>query len=200
MRRYLLIGATISLLAVPAAFGRATTTVEVSDNFFSPQNVTRTVGAPGAVHWEWDGGGSHNVRQDVKLFYSGPATAAPHSFDIRPSAGSFHYYCEVHGALGMEGTIKVRPRIFNKTDHSFIVMWARPAEQTGDTFDARYRVDGGPWKPWVTDQTTDTGWFGDNDRPVHVGPGHTYDIQARSKNFAHPSKVSGWSPTARTTY
>src|SRR4051812_17441806 len=70
MRRYLLIGATVALLAVPAlAFGRATTTVAVKDNFFSPQTTSKTVGA-GAIQWQWNGFGTHNVRQDVKLFYS----------------------------------------------------------------------------------------------------------------------------------
>jgi plastocyanin len=117
MRRYLLIGATIALLAIPAlAFGRATTTVAVGPNgslAFSPKSVTKTVGA-GAITWQWKGF-SHNVRQDDKLFYSGRPTNPPHTFSVVPSAGSFHYYCEVHRLQGMQGTIKIRPQILNKT-------------------------------------------------------------------------------------
>src|SRR3954470_18610255 len=123
MKRYLLIGATVALLTVPAlAFGRATTTVGVNSNFFAPQNVTKTVGV-GGIHWQWNGA-HHNVREDSKLFYSGSETSAPHSFDVIPSAGSFHYYCEVHRAFGMQGTIKIRPQILNQTANSFVVKWS----------------------------------------------------------------------------
>ena len=199
MRRYLLIGATVALLAIPAlAFGRATTTVAVKDNFFSPQTVTKTVGT-GGIHWQWNGFGFHNVRQDVKLFYSGPTTNAPHSYDVVPSAGSFHYYCEAHRTLGMQGTIKIRPQIFNKTTNSFGVRWSPGTGDTGGKFDVRYRIDGGIWKVWKNDVTGTQATFGANNRPVHVAPGHTYDVQARSEKSTDTSKVSGWSPVARVT-
>jgi plastocyanin len=200
MRRYLLIGATVGLLALPAlAFGRATTTVNVANNFFSPDGVTKTVGT-GGIHWQWSGV-FHNVRQDSRLFRSGPATSAPHSFDVVPSAGSFHYYCEVHGSRtgGMDGTLKIRPQIFNKTPTSFGVKWSPGTGDTGGKFDVRYRVNGGTWKAWKNDTTTAQGTFGLNGKPVVLRSGHTYDIQARSEKSTDTSKSSGWSPTARVT-
>src|SRR5215204_5177771 len=126
MRRYVLIGAAAAMLAIPAlAFGRATTPVEVGDNFFKPKAVTKTVGT-GDVHWRWGTNGRtlfrHNVRQDKKLFYSGRLTESnPDGFTVTPSAGKFHYYCELHGSLsgGMAGTLKVRPEIFDQKTRKF---------------------------------------------------------------------------------
>lgn len=207
MRRYLLIGAAATLLAIPAlAFGRATTTVTVApgDNLtFGPKTVAKTVGA-GGIHWQWGASGStalpHNVRQDDKLFRSGSLTTSnPAGFSVVPSAGSFHYYCELHGSPsgGMAGAIKIKPAIFNKTANSFGVRWSPGTNQTGDAFDVRYRVDGGTWKTWKNDVTVAQATFGASNKPVHVGPGHTYDVQARSEKKSDPSKQSGWSPLAR---
>jgi plastocyanin len=209
MRRYLLIGAAAALLALPAlAFGGTNTTVTVAPsnfNTFGPKNVTKTVGT-GSIHWQWGTSGStsavHNVRQDDKLFYSGPLTnSKPAGYSVVPSAGSFHYYCELHGSAsgGMAGTINVRPLIFNKTANSFVVEWSGGSNQTGNAFDVRYRVDGGAWKAWKSGVTIGQATFGAGNHPVHVGPGHTYDVQARSKKQSTPSKVSGWSPSARVT-
>jgi len=203
MRRHLLIGATLVLLAIPAlAFGRATTTVKVGPTnslAFSPKSVTKTVGA-GAITWQWNGF-SHNVRQDVKLFYSGQLASAPHSFSVIPSAGSFHYYCELHGSRtgGMNGTIKIRPQIFNKTANSFGVRWSTGSRDTGGKFDVRYRVDGGAFKVWKNDVTATQATFGAGNAPVQVAPGHTYDIQARSEKASNTSQASDWSPAARVT-
>jgi plastocyanin len=208
MKRYLLIGATAALLAVPAlAFGRATTTVTVEPNpnsfTFEPKTVTKNVGA-GAIHWRWGTDGStfsfHNVRQDVKLFYSGRLTTTDsNGYTVVPSAGSFHYYCEAHGTRtgGMAGTIKIRPQIFNKTDTSFGVRWSPATGDTGGKFDVRYRVDSGAWKVWKNDTTAAQATFGLNGKPVTVRAGRTYDIQARSEKSRDTSKFSGWSPLAR---
>jgi plastocyanin len=209
MRRYLLIGATVALLAIPAlAFGRATTTVTVESggfNQFGPKTVTKNVGA-GSIHWRWGTDGTtfafHNVRQDDKLFYSGQLTNSDaNGFTVVPSAGSFHYYCEAHGSRtgGMAGTIKIRPQIFNKTASSFGVRWSPGTGDTGGKFDVRYRIDGGTWKVWKNDVTATQATFGANNKPVHVAPGHTYDVQARSEKSTDTSKVSGWSPVARVT-
>jgi plastocyanin len=208
-RRYLLAGAAAVLLVLPAlAFGRATTTVTVAPNnslTYGPKAVTKAVGG-GAIHWRWGTTGTtssaHNVRQDDKLFFSGQVTMSkPAGFTVVPSAGAFHYYCDLHGTRtrGMQGTIKIRPAIFNRTASSFGVRWSTGSNDTGDAFDVRYRVDGGEWKTWKNDVTTTQATFGLNERPIRVRPGHTYDIQARSERKSAPTKVSGWSPQARVT-
>lgn len=205
MRRYLLIGTAAALLAIPAlAFGRATTSVELTNsNTYSPANVTKNVGA-GSIHWQWGTNGTtiaaHNVRQDDKLFYSGQLTnSKPAGYTITPSAGSFHYYCELHGSAngGMAGTIKIRPAVFNKTASSFGVRWSPGTNQTGNAFDVRYRVDGGTWKTWKSHVAAAQAVFGANNLPVRVRAGHLYEVQARSEKSTNVSKASGWSPSAR---
>jgi plastocyanin len=205
MRRYLLIGTAAALLAIPAlAFGRATTSVELTNtNKYSPASVTKNVGA-GSIHWQWGTSGTttaaHNVRQDDKLFYSGRLTnSKPAGYTITPSAGSFHYYCELHGSAngGMAGTIKITPAVFNKTVSSFGVRWSPGTNQTGNAFDVRYRVDGGAWKTWKNHVAAAQAVFGANKLPVRVRPGHLYEVQARSEKSTNVSKASGWSPSAR---
>jgi len=205
MRRYLLIGTAAVLLAIPAfAFGRATTTVELTNsNKYSPVSVTKNVGA-GSIHWQWGTSGStsaaHNVRQDDKLFYSGRLTnSKPAGYTITPSAGSFHYYCELHGSRtgGMAGTGKVRPTVFNKTATSFGVRWSPGTNQTGNAFDVRYRVDSGAWKAWKNHVSAAQAVFGAKKKPVRVRAGHKYEVQARSEKSTDLRKRSGWSPSAR---
>jgi hypothetical protein len=138
------------------------------------------------------------VRQDDKLFYSGGLTNNnPAGFDVVPSAGSFHYYCEAHRSLGMVGTIKVKPAIFNQTSKSFGVRWSTGSDDTGDAFDVRYRVDGGKWKKWKNDVTKAKATFGAKKKPIRVRRGHTYDVQARSEKKKKTKKRSKWSPKAR---
>lgn len=207
MRRYLLVGIAAALLAIPAfASGRATTSIEVgpnNSNSFGPKAVTKNVGA-GAIHWAWGTNGTtfaaHNVREDNKLFYSGGLTnSKPAGYTVTPSAGSFHYYCELHGSPsgGMAGTINIKPAVFNKTASSFGVRWSPGTNQTGNAFDVRYRVDGGAWKTWKNHVAAASAIFGAGNQPVHVGPGHTYEVQARSEKTSNVSKASGWSPSAR---
>ena len=209
MRRYLLIGTAAALLAIPALATGATTTITVSPNnslSFGPKSVTKNVGA-GSIHWQWGTNGTtslpHNVRQDSNLFNSGALTnSKPSGYTITPSAGSFHYYCTLHGSpgrSGMAGTINIRPAIFNKTASSFGVKWSPGTNQTGNAFDVRYRVDGGAWKTWQNHVTTAQAVFGASNSPVHVGPGHTYEVQARSEKLSNVSKPSGWSPSAKVT-
>jgi len=207
MRRYLLIGTAAALLAIPAlASGRATTSVELTDsNTYTPPNVTKNVGA-GAIHWEWGTSGhtfaAHNVYQDQKLFSSGSLTNnKPAGYTVTPSAGSFHYYCQLHGSPsgGMAGTIKIRPTVFNRTATSFGVRWSPGTNQTGNRFDVRYRVDGGKWKTWKSHVAAAQAVFGGSGVPVNVKPGHTYEVQARSEKSTNLSKASGWSPSARVT-
>ena len=204
-----MIGVIAAMLAIPAlAFGRATTTITVEQggfNAYGPETVAKTVGT-GAVQWRWGTDGTtfavHNVRQDDKLFYSGPLTNSdPNGFTVIPSAGEFHYFCEIHGTRtgGMAGTVKVRPATLNQTASSFGVRWSTGSNDTGNAFDVRYRVDGGEWKLWRNDVKAAQATFGANAKPVRVRAGHTYDVQARSEKASNPKKRSKWSPRVRVS-
>ena len=83
-------------------------TVGGGANVFSPRSLT--INAGDTVTFV-NGGGFHNVVADHGEFTSGSATNDPFSFkQTFNTAGTFAYYCEVHGGpggVGMSGTIKV---------------------------------------------------------------------------------------------
>ena len=206
MRRCLLIVTCASLLALPALALGDNTTITVAPNdslTFGPSKAKQTVGA-GAIHWQWGTTGTtfaaHNVRQDDKLFYSGkPTSSKPKGFDVVPSAGSFHYYCELHGSRhsGMQGTIEVKPAIVNQTAKSFVVQWSPGTDDTGNAFDVRYRVDGGKWTSWKKHTTKAQATFGAKRKPLRVRAGHAYDVEARSESKSDTKERSSWSPPAK---
>jgi plastocyanin len=204
MKRYLMIAALAAGLAVPAVApaSPAVTEISVEDNFFNPANPAVANFATGS-DFHWTRGAfsseSHNIRQDQLLFRSGNPTTGPIDYTITASAGSYHYYCEVHGTStsGMQGTIKVRPKKSNVTTTSFRVTWASLSTNTGDRFDVRYRVDGGSWVNWKTNTTSFSATFGNGD-PVTLAPGHTYQVQTRTRKAGTTSK-SKWSPAVTDT-
>lgn len=82
------------------------TTINVSNNFFSP---TPDTVAAGGVTFSWmNASNTHNVTWD-----SGPTTPANSStmasgtFPVTLAQGTYHFHCTVHGAA-MSGTIVVQ--------------------------------------------------------------------------------------------
>jgi plastocyanin len=201
-RRYLMLAALAAGLILPAVAPAATSVTEISvnDNFFNPANPAAST-AGSSFHWTRAAfsSESHNIRQDQLLFRSGNPTTGPIDYTITASAGSYHYYCELHGGtnFGMQGNIKVRPTKSNVTSSSFAVRWASAATDTGDRFDVRYRVDGGPWANWKTNTSSFAATFGNGD-PVTLAPGHTYQVEVRSKK-AGTTEKSKWSPSLTHT-
>jgi plastocyanin len=200
LKRFLLMLILVGALAYASVAYAAARQIEIDDNFFTPAAPpTRNVVA--GASFQWQSGAStvhpHNVRQDSKLFYSGALTSAPINYSVSASAGTYHYYCELHGSPtgGMAGVVKVRP-VFaaSPTGAPFTVTWALSGTTTGNQFDVRYRIGtSGTWKLWKNDTATRTGVFGQNGQPVQVVLGRTYQFQARSQK--DPTKPSGWSPT-----
>lgn len=197
--RRLVAATALAVATIPAfAFGAAQQ-IEITDDQFTPQ-ITPIVGAGTTSHnWQWLGANEHNVRQDRKLFYSGPP-AVDDTFGITASAGTFPYYCEIHGGpgTGMHGTLRIRPaELATKTKRGVIqigVRWAPDSPQTGDQFDVQYRVDQGDWKSWRKNTSKTEGSFGRNDNPVDVKPSKTYRFRARSEVASNPNRASAFSP------
>jgi len=178
------------LLASPGI--AATRNVDVNDGrFFSPQNVTSTVG--GSVHWTASGIDDHSVTQNAGLFDTGTPRAGI-DFTRKFSAGTFPYHCEKHGAQGMRGTVKVAPQVLSApAGLAFTVRWAAAGTQTGSSFDVKYRVGSGPWKTWRNNTTAKSMVFGKGG-PVAVARGQSYSFQVRSGSGA---RESGFSPVAK---
>ena len=179
--------------AAPRALA-ADTAVAVEDDRFAPREVAVAVGdevtwsrAPGSV-------GPHNVREDERLFSSGPVTEGPISFAAAFSAGSFHYFCEAHvsRAGGMDGVVRVPPAIDEgPSGRRFSVTWATGETSTGSRFDVQYRRGGGPWLDWKEDTRALRGSFGKRGDPERVRKGARYRFRARSGRAQADSR---WSP------
>jgi plastocyanin len=199
VRRFLVVSATAALLALPAVAHAAPREITANDDFFSPRKpAARNFQAGPSFHWSRGAGSNrHNIRQDDKLFRSGNPVGGPINFTINASAGSYHYYCELHGTLhgGMDGVVKVRPiALLDGLNSEVAVQWADSGTNTGSRFDVRYRVDHRRWKIWKNDTPKFQGAFGHNDRPVNFNTNrHTYKIEVRSER-TQVTKRSDWSP------
>jgi plastocyanin len=96
----------VCLMAVPLAVeAQVTHTVTVSDNNFSPSQLTIQVGD--TVRWvNAAGGNQHNVTSTNGAFASSP-TASSFTFEVTfNQAGTFNYFCTLHA--NMDGTITVQ--------------------------------------------------------------------------------------------
>ena len=190
---------------VPFATGGGTyVTVEANgEKVFDPKTVsTTTSDTTFNVAWKWDEDGTtdraHNVRQDSKLFYSGPPTDQRDQFTRFVSAGTFRYYCERHGGPGgegMAGKVIVNPVDDGPvTEDTVPIRWAVPQSTTGDQYDVRVRVgEDGAWRTWKRNTAKRGGVFGKNDEPVDYDVTKQYFVQARSEKSADPNRRSGWS-------
>jgi plastocyanin len=90
--------------ASPKAKKSASASVSVGDNFFSPASVTVAVGD--SVTWNNNGQAPHSATADDGSFDTGvfdPGGRRSVNFD---SAGTFSYYCTVHGQA-QSGTVRV---------------------------------------------------------------------------------------------
>ena len=91
-----------------SATGPGGSTINVSDNSFSPSGTTVAAGT--TVTWDWKGSSSHNV-----TWVAGSPAASPtqssgsyqRTFD---TPGTYQYYCTIHGTptSGMHGTVTVQ--------------------------------------------------------------------------------------------
>jgi dipeptidyl aminopeptidase/acylaminoacyl peptidase len=166
--------------------------VFVEDNVFQPDVVRAGVG--GRIRWERSEGAlnSHNIREDGQIFRSGDPTTDPIDFQKIFSAGTFHYYCEFHGAGVMDGEVRVPVAIrAGPRALPFTVKWASSATETGSLFDVMFRVGAGRWRTWRTNTATLEGVFGANGRPVRLVDGRKYSFRARSQQSGAQSR---WSP------
>lgn len=84
-------------------------TVQVQDDTFNPMTATVSTGA--TVTWNWVGGNDHNVTWVNPAGTSNSPTQATGTFTRNfANAGTFDYFCTVHGTAttGMRGSVAVQ--------------------------------------------------------------------------------------------
>jgi len=80
--------------------------INIRDNSFNPTSVTILAGK--TVTWNWTGSNQHNVTFDnvaVGNSVSQTTGTFPKTF---ATAGTFTFYCSIHGKAVMTGTITVQ--------------------------------------------------------------------------------------------
>jgi len=101
--------ASAALQVAPLGAVAATEDVAVQDDMFAPASIT--IDAGDTVEWTWSGPNPHSVTSDAGgLFNSGVLNSGAFAFTFT-SAGTYAYYCSVHGArggIGMSGTVTVQ--------------------------------------------------------------------------------------------
>src|SRR5688572_13718559 len=124
-----------------ASGGSAGIAVEADGaNKFAPKVASFTL-ISSNFYWYWGAGGvtsrPHNVRQDDRLFRSGAPTKNGGNISFSVSAGTFPYFCEVHGGpggRGMSGKVKVPPKEGSPEPDGVPVSWAVDASTTGSRY------------------------------------------------------------------
>jgi plastocyanin len=89
--------------------GPSTSTVHIVDFQFNPDPVT--IKAGDTVKWVWDNS-NHSTRSDTNIWDSGVQNVGATFSHTFPAAGTFPYYCVVHGGpggAGMHGSVIVNP-------------------------------------------------------------------------------------------
>jgi plastocyanin len=95
----------VALLANGGALAANQSVTATPSDTFSPAAVTINVGE--SVTWA-NGGGNHNVvLADGDVALNSPSTSSWTLTHIFNTAGTFGYYCAIHRAIGMTGTVTV---------------------------------------------------------------------------------------------
>jgi len=198
--------AVAGLLFAPAVSGAGFTIEEIAVDdppgapafAYTPDRVDAPVGQ--RVRWSRgvDGDARHSVTQVDRLFRL-PPTQGPIDFMRRFSAGTFPYYCEIHGSpgRGMNGVVRVPPGVdTDPLGANFDVFWIfDDLRETGELFDVRYRRQGtSKWKRWLRNTPLEEAEFGLENEPERAVAGRAYEFSVRSKDGGEPRLRSEWSP------
>ncbi len=197
------IAAASVLVAIAQAGVNPNPEINFDNSSFTPRKANAVVSA-GSTEGVWIADPnppalSHNIRQDKRLFRTGPPNQMPEK-QLHVSAGTYHYYCEVHGsrAGGMDGFLRVRPTISAGLGDTAVITWADEEAETNHRFAVQYRLQGKRWKDWKRRTRRTNGVFGGNNKPINANPNRTYQVRVRTfvkpKPGRKPKRSSRWSP------
>jgi plastocyanin len=106
---FMLVGLGLAVSSCSDSTAPNEATVQVEDNFFDPASASLAAG--GTVSWQWGGSNQHNVTWVTQSGTSNSPTQVTGSYTRNFSAaGTFDYYCTIHGTptSGMRGSVVVR--------------------------------------------------------------------------------------------
>jgi len=115
--------ASALLLLLPPAAHAAQVTVNMTDSAFTPKNIT--INAGDTIRWVNNGAMPHTATEDSGKFDSGNIAPGQSFAATFNTAGTYSYYCKLHGGpggVGMAGTITiVAPNTGTQTNTNTVV-------------------------------------------------------------------------------
>jgi plastocyanin len=179
--------ASILLFLLSTASAAASTThIRVTQIHYPPNTST---GLGNTVSWDNTSGVGHTVTSDAPFslwtFNLANGTSGTRAFK---QAGSFPYYCMIHGASLMHGNIHVPMHAVpagGSTSTSFSIHVATIAAPAGLAYVIQRKAPGGTFALWKTTTTTATAF--------KTGQAGQWSFRARVKKTSNGTH-SGWSP------
>lgn len=166
---------------VPQAAQAATVTVTVADGQFQGG----TVAVPQGTTVLWDFKAFHTTTSHQLFWDSGFKSSGQTYSRVFNDAGSFAYFCNVHGH-GMSGAIKVRLAT-SPVPGGKRIQWSKAG---GQKYDVQFKRRGAAtWRAFRTGTTATSAAF----KPAKTG---RFVFRARTQNTAN-LQWSGWSPNKR---
>jgi plastocyanin len=187
IRRAGLAAAILMLLSATNVFA-TTKTFSVFLYGYSPSNPKLALGT--VVKWH-SNDVHHTATSDVAGLFNASVPAGGTSTAVSFSqAGSFGYYCMVHGASLMHATVNVKMRVGPSTGgvgHTFTFTLGSAATPTGFTHQTQVSRNGGTFVS-LANTTNRTETY----KPTRTG---TYKVRTRLVKTG-TSTTTGWSPLA----
>ena len=208
MRRSLVISAAaVALaLALPAVAGAAPRQIDVGDDFFAPKNppARNFSDRPQLPLDERRRDGQSPTTSARTTGCSPPArlTDGPIDFSIRASAGSYHYYCTLHGTPARHRHARAGQ---GPPDRACPARGAArsgsggrtPAPTRARASTSATRWTAGSGRPGRTTRPPSAPSSAATTSPVNYRPNrHNYKLKVRSER-KNVSKRSDWSPSCR---
>ncbi len=185
LRRAAMVSALLFLLSTGST-AASTTHIAVTAIHYPPST---SIGLGDTVSWDNTSGSGHTVSSDAPFslwsFALANGTSRIRAFKL---AGSFPYFCMIHGPALMHGDIHVPMNsVPTSGDHSttFSIHVATVAAPAGFTFVIQRKAPGGSFILWKTITTKTTTFM-----PSHSGQWSFRTRVKRNSNGSH----SGWSP------
>lgn len=185
LRRAAMASVLLFLLSTASA-AASTTHIAVTQVHFPPNTST---GLGDTVSWDNTSGVTHTVTSDAPFSqFNLNLPNAQSAARVFRQAGSFPYFCVIHGPSLMHGNIHVPMNAVpagGPTSTSFSIHVATVMAPTGFVYVIQRRAPGGSFAQWRTIRTKTTTFT--------TGQAGQWSFRTRVKRTSNGSR-SGWSP------